>query len=204
MKPEKFIRLGEIAVLVIDMQNDFIHEKGKITAMAKAEMPKSIIPKLRNLLNFARSHKIPVIYIKTTYRGDRIDAFPAPHGGTPIEALIEGSWGAEIVDELKPTSIDYIVVKRRFGSFYGTDLEILLKRMGTKTLIVTGVGTNVCVESTIREAKDRDYNVIALEDCTASGTREAHERSLKNIQFFGIVTNSEKVIEIIKQQTKIL
>ena len=203
--PEVKIDPEETALLLIDMQNDFLHEKGKAAVLGVWKFAKEAetIPNTRKMIEIARKNDIPVIYVKFVFRPDYADIMGLAQlslctlGKFIKEGEIckEGTWGAEYVDELKPEAGDYIVVKRRMGAFYNTDLETLLRGLGRRTLIICGVVTNFCVEATVRGAVDRDFDAIVLEDCTASESKEMQEFPMKAIfPMIGSVATSEELV----------
>lgn len=185
------------ALLVVDMQNDFVHERGGHAKIYDVKPLRRIINQLRKLLESARNVGVPIIYTKMVHRG------PAYQRKLSVGRSIvirEGTWNAEIIDELKPKPSDYIVEKRRYSAFYNTDLEVLLKGLDTETVIVTGVGTNVCVESTVRDAIDRDYRVILVKDCTASPDPKSHAATCRNVKIMaGEVLSSEELMKAFKK-----
>lgn len=193
------IKPEESALLLIDMQNEFLHEKGAFAQMGMWRFAKEAktIENTKKVISLAHKAEIPVIYVRIVYRPGYPDVGETVLGKAmkDAEACKKGSWGAEIVDELKPTPTDYIIEKRRVSAFYNTDLETLLRSLGRRTLIIAGVVTNFCVEGTVRSAVDRDFDVIALADCTASTTREAQEFAMKNIfPMLGSVATTEELI----------
>jgi len=181
---------GSTAVLVVDMLNDFLKPGGKMVV----DGGHVLFEPVRKLLQKARSVKVPVIYVNDSHRPglkeDREFKKRAEH-------CIEGSWGAQVVDELKPEKGDVIITKRRFSGFFETDLDLTLKDLQVDTVIVMGVVTNICVRSTVHDAFFRGYRVIVPRDCVmATGVRE-QDSSLYDIEtHFGDVTTSERVIEI--------
>jgi biuret amidohydrolase len=155
-------------MIVVDMQNDFVQEGAPI------EIPRAraMVPRLNRLLNVCRAHQIPVIYIHHVIRGGDIDAGRLADHHEAIRnnhAIIAGTPNVEIYDELKPQPGDLVVAKPRYSAFYGTDLEAILRSKGIDTLIISGTVTNVCCESTTRDAFSRDYKVIFLSDGNAAG-----------------------------------
>lgn len=184
------LRKGSAAVLVVDMLNDFLTPGGKMVLEGSG----ILIPPMRELLEKAREASIPIIYVNDSHRPglkeDREFKKRAEH-------CIEGTWGAQVIDELKPEKDDFVVLKRRFSGFYETDLDLTLKDLGVETLMVMGVVTNICVRSTIHDAFFRGYRVIVPKDCVmATGERE-QESSLYDIEtHFGDVATSEKIIEM--------
>jgi len=155
------------AMIVVDMQNDFVREGAGI------EVPnaRAIVPDLDRLLKVCRAHTIPVIYIHHVIRGGNIDAGRLADHHELIrdsKALIAGTDNVEIYEAIKPEADDLLVAKPRYSAFYGTDLEAILRSKGIDTLIVSGTVTNVCCESTVRDAFSRDYKVIFLADGNAT------------------------------------
>ena len=155
------------AMLVVDMQNDFVQEGAPI------EIPRAraMVPRLNRLLDVCRAHKIPVIYIRHVIRGGDIDAGRLADHHAAIrnnKAIIAGTPNVEIYEGLKPHPGDLVVAKPRYSAFYGTDLEAILRSKSIDTLIVSGTVTSVCCDSTARDAFSRDYKVIFLSDGTAA------------------------------------
>ncbi len=175
------------AVLIIDMLNDFLVEGGKMVLPGGDH----IVPNQKAVIDIARKAKIPIIYVNDTHRpGLREDREFLKRG----EHCIEGTWGARVIDSLKPHPEDVIVTKRRFSGFFETDFDLTLKDMGIQILIIMGVVTNICVRSTIHDAFFRGYKVIVPKDCVeATGPRE-QESSLYDIEtHFGEVTDSGQI-----------
>lgn len=179
----------DCAIIVIDMQNDFI-------AMgAPIECPggRDIIPVLSKLLNFARTKNIPVIYTQEMHRIQKVDFGMELEREEP-EHCLEGSIGVQLIDDLSPEPGDYVIPKRRYSAFYCTDLEILLKGLKKNTLIITGAATNVCVYATCLDAQQRDYRVVAVADCVAGTDRDLHKAFLRNIEYvLGDVATAEEL-----------
>jgi ureidoacrylate peracid hydrolase len=108
---------------------------------------------------------------------------------------VEGTWGAEFYHGIRPGPGEIVITKHRYGGFTGTDLEIILGSLGAKTLVLTGVATNVCVESTAREGFMLDYDIVVVSDCCATVGRELHEGTLENIRLnFGRVASADEVV----------
>lgn len=161
------LRPHESALLLIDMQNGMIHPEGTlgISGVDTAEM-QEMIPRVGDLVAACRDAGIPDIWSKQVHfeqdrgrDGHRI----VPHTRKRARIACQaGSWDAEIVDELLPllTADSYVIEKHKWGCFYGTRLEPLLRILGTKLLIVCGTTTNACVDTTLREAGMRDFDVV--------------------------------------------
>jgi len=210
---------ARVAVLVVDMQNDFGAKGGMFdrAGIDISEVRGAIAPTAR-ALDAARGVGIPVVYLKMGYQEDLSDLGPpgspnrerhlsfsvgahvdAPDGRAS-RVLIRDTWNTDLLDELKPHPADLVVYKNRFSGFHGTELDAILKNRGVNWLIVTGVSTSVCVESTIRDAMFRDYSCVLLADCTAEPIgndlpRTNREASLLLIQaLFGWVSSSTEFI----------
>ena len=138
-------------------------------------------------VELAKAQGVPVFYTRHCYRAGYPDAGPGTlglftqMGATP---LIRGTWDADIVDELSRGEDGVVVDKSRFDGFYNTDLEILLKRIGGKRLVVTGIVTNVCVETTVRAATVRDFDVTVLEDCCSTYTAEHQQGAFNALESY--------------------
>jgi ureidoacrylate peracid hydrolase len=119
---------------------------------------------------------------------------------TEHEVCAPGSWNFEFYGEVQPLATEPIVTKHRFSAFYNTDLDTILRSNGIRTIVATGVATNVCVETSVRDAFVRDYHVVILEDATATYSPEEAAASLATIdRYFGEVAASEQVIKIWEQ-----
>lgn len=183
------INKEDCAVIVIDMQNDFIAQGAPI------ECPggRDIIPVLSGFLDFARSKNIPIVYTQEMHRMQKVDFGMELEREEP-EHCLEGSEGVKLIDDLAPRPGDYVIPKRRYSAFYCTDLEILLKGLKKNTLIITGAATNVCVYATCLDAQQRDYRVVAVKDCVAGTDRELHQAFLRNIEYvLGDVASAEEL-----------
>lgn len=176
------------------MQKFFLQE-----AIAKPEMAE-ILKKVRSLIDLSHSLSMPCIY--TQYVRDPDMPYPKgreqylSYGGTSRMSLMKGSTGAEILDELKPTSKDFVMTKYRSSAFYGTILDTLLRSKGIWVLILVGGNTNWGLEWMARDANTLDIVPVAIRDCTYSPTPEAQSASLANIDsFIGHVMNYDEVVK---------
>jgi biuret amidohydrolase len=196
--------VGRAALLVIDMQHDFV-DPGAGCYASGAEL---IVPRLAALLDVCRKAGVPVIHTRELHRPGGIDAGREVDSGPGMRTAaagdpavpwhtIRGTRGAEIVTELGPEPGDHLVDKTRFSCFLGTDLEFLLHGLGVSTLFVTGVCTDVCVLWTTGDAFQRDYHVRVVEDCTAGSAPDRHEAALlimRSFTYDGEPVDSAKVI----------
>lgn len=180
------------ALLVVDMQNDFIRFKNSPVYVPPA---KKIIPKIAKLLTACRKNKIPIVCAITSHKKDRSD-WALLDKKYHRAYCIENTPGAKIIPEINPQKIEYIVRKRRYSAFYKTNLEKLLKRLKIKKLIVCGVTTSCCVSSTVRDAYFRDYEVMVASDAVSATHRDLHRASLKYFrENIGLVLKTDEVIK---------
>jgi len=150
------------ALLVIDMLNDFIEDEGALLVPGA----KRIVPRIERVLADARQKDIPVIYITDSHRPDDHEfRFWPAHA-------VSDTWGGEVVKELEPVAGDYIIPKRRYSAFFGTDLDTYLRELGVTKLYLSGVLTNICVYATAMDASMRNYHVAVLKDAVASLSEE--------------------------------
>jgi ureidoacrylate peracid hydrolase len=189
------------ALLVIDMQNDFISSEGLIgkegvTRTGAQEMA----TRLPAFIADARAAGVLMIFIRNVYSTKRnaylSDAWleQAAHrksgGYTRIPVCEEGTWGCDYYGEVRPQPDDIVVTKHRYSGFYNTELDIVLRANGIRSIILTGVGTAGCVETTAREGFIRDYYVVLVSDGTAAQLPEDQESTERNIRrFFGDVAS---------------
>jgi nicotinamidase-related amidase len=178
------------ALLVIDMQNFFLDPKSPtFTAGGLA-----ILPVLKGLVGAFRNAGRPVIFTRHVHHPDHIDS--GIMGWWWPGMCIEGSPESEVHPELAPLPSEKSILKHRYSAFYNTDLETVLRCQGIQDLVVTGIMTNLCCESTARDAYFRDYRVFFLADGTGSINEEMHLASLLNIAYgFGYVTLADRILE---------
>ena len=159
------------AVIIIDLLNDFV------TGQLKCERAMHIIPNIKKLAIAARKHGIPVIYSNDAHLA--LDEEVVAKWG---KHAMKGTKGAEVIPELTPTNKDYTVEKRTYSGFYETGLDMLLRSLyhgeGAKTLILTGLHTNMCVRHTAADAFFRGYKIVIAEDGVEAFTKEDHEQGL--------------------------
>jgi ureidoacrylate peracid hydrolase len=172
------------ALLVVDMQNGFCHVEGSFNRTGQGV--EGAVEAVRNAaiaVAQARRAGIPVVFTRHLYRPGRADEGRALKQNSPalagVDGLATGTWDAEVMAELGCGPGDLVVDKVRFDAFQWTSLEPLLRGLGVDELVVCGVITNMCVETTIRSAFMRDFPVIMLADCCAAATRRLHELSVE-------------------------
>ena len=184
---------GKTAILVMDCQNDIVHEQGKVGgsltggAMPKLIKEKNLLGTINKLMIAGRTAKVPVIHVRHAYRPDYAD-LPGNvrifQGMKQMQALQDGTWGAEIHADLKPEPQDFMLNKTRVSAFYASPLEGILQAQGITHLVLTGVATDGVVEGTARDGADRGYTIIIPEDCCVGTTEEAHRVLLGGILSF--------------------
>jgi nicotinamidase-related amidase len=172
------------ALLVVDMQNGFCHPEGSFSRLGMGlEDAETAVHNAAIAVRQARSAGVPVVFTRHLYRPGRADEGPALSGTSSalagIDGLAAGTWDAEVVDELGCGPQDLVVDKVRFDAFQWTSLEPLLRGLGVSDLVICGVVTNICVETTARSAFMRDFPVTLLADCCAAKTRRLHELSIE-------------------------
>jgi nicotinamidase/pyrazinamidase len=176
----------KFAILVVDMLKDMIN-KGRPFQMPM-DFERKIVPNIQKFLVTSRQNQIPVIYISDAHRPNDPEFTDFPSG---IEHAISGTEGAEVIEKVRPQKGDFIVKKRRFSGFYGTDLELLLADLHVNSIVLVGRPTNVCVLYTAADAFSRGYLVIAITDCLYSATEKYHRMGLKNMFFAEQITSVE-------------
>ena len=174
------------ALIVVDMQNSFCADDGGCgkPGLPIQNLQAAIEPCVR-LIAAARAANIPVIYTRYMYRPDYADGGVMIKHLLPelkdVKALQAGTWDIEVIPELKPHDDDFIVDKNRPSSFYATNLETILNGLEADSLVVCGVTTNCCVESTVRDASHRDYKTFVVEDAVAELDDERHQVALRSM-----------------------
>lgn len=205
------------------MQNDFAAEGGLFDhAGVDISGARAAIPRIQTILAAARRAVIPIVYLKMGFQPDLSDlgaedsvnrvrhlhfgVGQTTHvpGGETGRFLIRDTWNTNIVPELEPQPKDVVIYKTRFSGFYETELDEMLKKIGVKYLIFTGVTTCICVDSTVRDAMFRDYLCVLLSDCMSEPignelSRSNHDASLLTIEaLFGWVADSIEFVSAIR------
>ncbi len=187
-------------VMVIDVQNDFVADGGWFANHGEDLTPmREAIDRTVAFVAVARSAGVKPIWVQATYDLKYLSAPMLERHelvGLDTNHCVTGTWGADFF-VVEPQPGDDIVVKHRYSAFVGTELESLLRAQGVRNLIFTGITTNVCVESTARDAYMRDYHVMVVSDCTASYSDAPHLATLANIRrAFGRVVTADEVTEV--------
>jgi ureidoacrylate peracid hydrolase len=201
--------LGRTAIIVVDMQNAFASVGGMLDlAGLDISGAEGVIERTARILSVARVAELPIIYLEVGYPPGKSTAggpdSPNPqkelslhlsraHPEWAEDLLTWGSWDFQIVDPLAPEPNDLVIRKSRYSGFVGTELDSILRTRGIKHLVFTGIASNVCVESTLRDAYFHEYWPLLVEDATMpAGGKEIHAATVYNVEhFFGWVCTSE-------------
>lgn len=211
------LELDRTAVLVVDMQNAFASPGGMLDlAGIDVRLAGDAVANTRMVCEAARSAGVPVIYLTIGYPPDQSTAggpdSPNPRKELALRLMRErpelhgkvltfGTWDFQIVEELTPMAGDVVIVKSRYSGFHGTNLDSVLRGRGIRNLLVAGIASNVCVESTIRDAYFNEYWPVLIADATMpAGSAEIQKATLYNVStFFGWVTSSEEVATVLRE-----
>jgi ureidoacrylate peracid hydrolase len=195
------------ALIVIDMQNAFCHPEGGLARSgANNEPQRSVVPSVKRLVQVCHDAGVPVLWsIQEHWPEDRTrkrHRIPSHLDKRGLAICARGSWDVELHADLKgECRPEYpVFLKHRMSCFFDTNLHTKLRMLGTELLIIAGVSTNVCVESTIRDAYFRDYDILVVEDCVACSFPDLHRATLKNVEiYFGQVTNLNEVEKLLAE-----
>lgn len=202
------VRPAHTALVIIDVQNDFCADDG-VMALEGADVAASqaMADRLPPLISAARAAGVLVVFVRNVYSTEHNyylsdvwleQAARVRAGSYTKRPMCEpDSWGGDFYGDVRPEPGDPVVTKHRFNGFINTDLDTILRAHGVRTMVFTGVATNVCVESTARDGFMRDYYVVFTEDGTATYAEEDHRAALRNIdRFFGQVVPISDVLSI--------
>jgi ureidoacrylate peracid hydrolase len=193
-------------LLVVDMQNGFCGIGGTFDKFGfDIASYRAIIPQVRRLIAGVRRIDVPVYYSKAIRESSGLDCIDKVHRIIPesrrekIEKMplcIRATWDSDVIDEIYPLADDYIVEKRRDSVFQDTELDLWLKAFRADTLIFCGIDTYICVESSVREAFNKGYDVILVGDCVASRNPKHHQSTLEQIaESYGWVLSVDELIQ---------
>jgi ureidoacrylate peracid hydrolase len=212
-RPEPFpLDPARTAVIVVDMQNAFASKGGYLDLFGvDVSGAPTIVANIQRVLAVSRPAGLPVVFLQMGWRADLRDAggptSPNWHKANALRLMrqrpelagtlmIQGTWDHALVDDLKPEPEDLVVGKPRYSGFTGTNLDLLLRERGIRAVVFTGTASNVCVESTLRDAFFLEYFPLWIVDCSLpSGPPWLHEATVENVKrFFGWVTTTEEYV----------
>lgn len=185
--------MSNTALLIIDMVKDFTDPNGLVFYPQNRE----ILPKIKTVLEECRKYGVLIIFLRHSYRKGKLDKNlinMRPNciedtGGDEIDSML-------VVDENK----DYVIKKRRYSGFFGTDLDLVLRENDIKNVIITGTKTNCCIRATVTDAYYLDYNVYVVSDCVATNEEVVNQVHLSDIKkYFGRVISSEELFKLLEK-----
>lgn len=221
-RPESIeVAFDRSAIVVVDMQNAFA-SKGGMLDIAQVDLTDAsrVVAAIRSILDAARGSKVPVVYLRMAYKPDLSDSggpkspnwhkqlalsLMCSRPGLRGKVLTEGTWDAEIVQDLAPLPGDVVITKTRYSGFAGTSLDSQLRVRGIQYLFFAGIAANVCVESTLRDAYFHDYWPILVADATmAAGGQNLYAATLQNVEsFFGWSITSENLVVSLSELARV-
>ena len=198
------VQAQHCAILIVDVQNDFCCEGGAMHREGRdLSLVKAMVPRLAALVDAARAAHVPCVWIRNVYNTGPnwylsevwLEQAQRRRRGAYLSIPVcePNHWNGDFF-QIMPLPDEVIVTKHRYGAFESSDLDLVLRSRGIRTVVMTGVATNVCVETTARQAFLRDYYVVFTSDCTATYSQAEHDATLHNIDaFFGAVVGADEV-----------
>lgn len=174
---------GKPALLIIDMQNDFVKPGGPLLVTGAQD----IVPAIADILTTFRNARLPIFHILRVHRSSGVDVEITRRETfkkTPF--AVEGTRGAAVIQELAPDGGEFLVKKTRMSAFFNTDLDLMLRRLGVGSLFITGIQTPNCVRATVFDAMAYNYHVFLIRDAVAAKSREIHHANIIDMQNIGI------------------
>jgi nicotinamidase-related amidase len=188
--------VSRTAVLALHYQNDVLHADGRIRVGVAAGDPlrERVVDAAARLLQESRARNLPIVHVRIAFRPDYADCprnIPIFRETVALGAVREGDWGSEFLAPLAPlpSEREFVVTHTRISSFAGTTVEQTLRTLGATRLVVAGVATHSVVESTVRDAADRGYDVVVAADACASASPAVHEAALASMALMATITD---------------
>ncbi|MDN5848005.1 MAG: cysteine hydrolase [Candidatus Nitrosocosmicus sp.] len=201
------------ALIVVDMQNGFVSKGGSYDKLGmNTSNYREIIPNIKDLIQFCRTKEIPIFYTEAVREDSGIDLLTKVHNFLPksrqerlkFPICIRGTWDGVTIDELKPRDEDHVVIKRRDSAFQDTELRVWLQSEGVNLLILAGIDTSICVETSLRDGFNLGYDVILISDATASGNNAHYKTTLERVSdYYGLVMSIERFKKAISDLDKV-
>ena len=193
--------MNKSALILIDFINEIVDEKGKFAGKGYPAFVKArgVLENVNAAIAKARTKDIPVIFVRVGVSPDYREwpqSSPPFCAAKKFGALQLGAWATEIHESLNKTDADFLVTKHRVSAFYATSLEVILRTLKADTLLIGGVATDIAVQSAAREAHDRDYRVVVLEDLCGAGSEDDHAQALRLLAKVATVAKSTDVPEL--------
>jgi ureidoacrylate peracid hydrolase len=201
------------ALVVIDVQNGFASKGGSYNQLRMdISHYQRVIPQISELIRLCRRANVPIFYTQAVRERSGIDLLTNTHRILPKSReerirkkpiCVIGTWDADIVDEIKPSPMDHIVIKRRDSAFQDTEIGVWLKSIGIDTLVFCGLDTSICVEASLRDAFNIGYDVILISDATASGNIKHFESTLEVVRdYYGLVMDVKEFANHLSQKVE--
>ena len=195
------------ALLVVDVQNGFVSKGGSYDLLGiKISNYQQIIPKLKELIAICKKYDVPIFYTQAVRELSGIDLLTKTHRILPKSReerikkrpiCVRGTWDAKIIDEVKPTNKDHVVIKRRDSAFQDTETEVWLNSLNVNTLIFCGIDTSICVETSLRDGFNKGYDVILISDATASANIRHYKTTIEHVkEYYGLVMKVKEIKEV--------
>ena len=197
------------ALLVVDVQNGFVSKGGSYDLLGiKVANYQQIIPKLKELIAICKKYNVPVFYTQAVRELSGIDLLTKTHRILPKSReerikkrpiCVRGTWDAKIIDEIKPTNKDHVVIKRRDSAFQDTETEVWLNSLNVNTLIFCGIDTSICVETSLRDGFNKGYDVILISDATASANIRHYKTTIEHVkEYYGLVMKVKEIKDVLE------
>ena len=197
------------ALLVVDVQNGFMSKGGSYDLLGmKVSNYQQIIPKLKELISICKKYNVPIFYTQAVRESSGIDLLTKTHRILPKSReerikkrpiCVRGTWDAKIVDEVKPTNKDHVVIKRRDSAFQDTETEVWLNSLKVNTLIFCGIDTSICVETSLRDGFNKGYDVMLISDAAASANIRHYKTTIEHVkEYYGLVMKVKEIKEVLE------
>jgi ureidoacrylate peracid hydrolase len=197
------------ALLVVDVQNGFMSKGGSYDLLGMRILNyQKIIPKLKELISTCRKYNVPIFYTQAVRESSGIDLLTKTHKILPKSReerikkrpiCVRGTWDAKIINEVKPTNKDHIVIKRRDSAFQDTETEVWLNSLKINTLIFCGIDTSICVETSLRDGFNKGYDVMLIADATASANIRHYKTTIEHVkEYYGLVMKVKEFKEVLE------